>query len=138
MMSRQEKHAWFNLAVLGLALIAYAVLVPVLGPRPAIAGMGLCGLWGLGGFLFYPRGRIVDILDERDLSIQRRATRIAHGTFWMLFVATCMLTWHFKRGGTVPADILPLMVGAGMVVVIVVGSIATLVLYRRGIADAEG
>ncbi len=137
-MSRQEKHAWFNLAVFGLALIVFAVFIPILGLRGAVGAMGICGVWGLGVFIFYPRGKLTDILDERDLSIQRRATRIAHGTFWLLFVGTCMLTWKLRRGGTIPVDILPMMVGLGLIVIVVVGSIATLILYRRGVPDAEG
>jgi len=133
MMARQEKHAWFNLAVFGVGLLLFLMLLPRVGFRAATSAFAVCGLWGVGIFFFYPgRTKWKDVLDERDLLIQRRSTIVAHCAFWGLFVIGQMTLWELNRErGTIDVGILPLTVFGGMAVIVVVGSIATLVLYRR-------
>lgn len=133
MISRQEKHAWFNLAVFGLGLLLFFAFLPRVGFHRATAALAVCGLWGLAPLLFYPRKtKWKDIFDERDLLIQRTSWAIAHGTFWAVFVIGQMTLWGLNRErGTVDVEVLPLTVFGGMMVIFVVGSIATLILYRR-------
>lgn len=59
-MSRLQKHAWFNLVVVTLSIIAFLVLLSLTALRPAVAAFGLMGLLGLG-HLFY-RERTGDIV----------------------------------------------------------------------------
>ncbi len=138
-MSRLEKHAWFNLGVFAVACVLFALAYPHIGVLPAIGCFGLCGLWGLASFLFYPKGKMSAVLDEREKAITRRAWQAGHGIFWLLFVGSFMFAWHFHRGGNiaVSADILPAIVGGAFVLVVLVQSIAMLVLCRMGLRHAE-
>ena len=85
--------------------------------------------------MFFQLSFLQFTLAARELKIQRTAWRCGHGVFWLLFVGVPMLIWGLHRGGTVtlPADNLPLLVAGGFIVVLLVQSIATLVLCRRGI-----
>ncbi|MFC1554312.1 hypothetical protein ACFL7D_06740 [candidate division KSB1 bacterium] len=133
-MVRQEKHAWFNLAVLVTAAAVFLILIPLVGVKPALGAVGLCGLWGLGP-LFYRKKQdeSVVVIDERDQFIQRRAVIIAHAVFWVLFVLTCMLLWWMnKDNGTISVEAFPMMAFGGFIIVTVVQSLATLIMYRTG------
>ena len=130
-MSRQERHAWFNLGVLALAGSLFAFVAPHVGLLPATGCFGLVGFCGLGG-RFYRKSK----MDERELKIQRMAWAWAHGVFWLLFVGVTMITWWRHQGGTITLsanNLPPLLVGGGMITVILVESIAMLVLCRRGV-----
>jgi hypothetical protein len=137
-MSRLEKHAWFNIGVVVVTCALFAVAAPYAGILPASASFGLCGLWGLAPYLFYPKGNMGAALDERERAITRRAWTTGHAMFWLLFVCAFMLTWFLHSGEdvTVPADTLPLMVIAGWMLVVLVTSLAMLVLCRTGLRHA--
>ena len=141
-MTRNEKIAWFNLAVVTVATVLYVTLfaiVPVWKPEipisqrivfssSAFAIVGLCGLTGV--FFRKAPG------DERDALIQRRATFGAHMLFWLYFVAYAMIIWGIQMyhgQETVAIDVLPLFVFSGMTVVITAWSVITLVLYRSAL-----
>jgi len=133
-MSRQEKHAWFNIGVFALAAVLFAIAVPHIGVLPATGCFGILGLWGFGP-AFYRKDRAGVNLDERELAIQRRAYTAGYSVFWVLFVAFIMFTWHRHRGGviTIPSDNLPLFVFGGMAVLIMTESITMLILSKRSI-----
>ena len=138
-MSRLEKHAWFNIGVLVVTCALFAVALPHIGLLAASGCLGLCGLWGLAPYLFYPKGKMGAALDERERAITRRAWTVGHAMFWLLFVGSFMLAWLLHRGGnvTVPADTLPLMVVAAWMLVVLVTSLAMLVLCQTGLRHAD-
>jgi len=132
-MTRQQKMAWYNLAVFGVAVLAYLGLWPVLGPVPALGAVGVCGLWGLSPLFFRkPRGAVV--VDERDQLISLRAQVAGLWIFWECFVAAVMLTWGISRWydcQTISIDALPWLVFGGMIIYVVTHSIAVLAQYGR-------
>jgi uncharacterized membrane protein len=87
-MSPQQKYAAFNLAVAVVAMVAYFVLLPFIGPWRATGAFGLLGLCGLSAFLLYRKqdhGQV--ITDEREQQIWQRATLIAKVVIWVTLIA---------------------------------------------------
>jgi len=140
-MTPLQKMAWFNVIVFAVALVCYSVLAVLLGPYPACSAFALCAAWGFGDrFLRRRRGGDTVVLDERDLLIQRTAIRMGFGAFWGCFVLACMIPWAIltrlgSQAATIRAEILPLFVVGGMLVVWMARSIAILVLYGRSRAN---
>jgi hypothetical protein len=150
-MTRQEKIAWFNLAVFGVAAVVFVVLfIFIRDARPEFslfrqikfssAAMGFCGFWGLNVFMFRGTdGPVMD--DERDRFIQLRAVFGAHMMFWLVFVGTCMGVWgvNMVRGTEqISIHMLPMLVFLGMVVVGVTQAVVTLIMYGRGMSHDGG
>lgn len=133
-MTLQQKVAWFNLAVLAAAVLAYVALVPVLGAVPALGAFGICGLWGLS-VLFYRRREGQVVTDEREQLIVLRSQLAGLWTLWEALVAMCMITWAVVRyrydRSVVPVDVLPALVLGGMIVYQVTQSIAVVIQHRR-------
>ncbi len=82
-------------------------------------------------FLFGPD------MDERDLQIQRSARWCGFGVFWLVYVFGLMGTWAwFQHRGirTISLDIgvVPLFVFGPVLLILVVDSITSVILYRRG------
>jgi hypothetical protein len=130
----QQKVAWFNLAVIGTAIAAFIILIPLAGGFRALGAFGICGLSGLG--IFFNRRRNNEVLmDERDKYISTKANLIGLWTFWELFVAACMITWGVLRylwhQETVSIDVLPIFVLGGWLALMLTQSIATLIQYGR-------
>jgi uncharacterized membrane protein len=138
--SRLEAQAWFTLAVIGLALATFGVLIPVLGAWRAAGAFGLLGLLGVTPlFTLRRRGDTAVVADERDRLIHSRATLIAFAVFWVAFVGACMIPWAvYRKDGSVPVDLLPLIVLAGWVVFSLTQSAAMLVQYHQGRRDVRG
>jgi hypothetical protein len=136
-MTATQKHAWFNLAVVALSVLTVAALMPVLGPRRAMGGLGLLGLMGFG-VLFYRKrpGRVV--ADERDAQIRLRSLMLTSALFWIVFVETCVFVpwFYYGEGGAVPVVVIQASVVVAWIIITVVDSVATLVQYARGGADA--
>ena len=134
-MNVQQKVAWFNLAVFAAAVVAYGAFVLLWGPLPALGAFGIFGLWGLTPF-FYLRRKSEVLVDERDQIVNLRAALTGFSIFWLCFVAACMIPWGvlrlYRNQDTVPVDVLPCLVGGGMMVLYVSQSVATLVQYGRG------
>ncbi len=133
-MSYHEKQAWFNLAVVGLAMATFFVLLPLFGVQRALGAFGWLGLLGLSP-LFYraKKGNSQVVSDERDYLIQSKAGLIAYSVFWMVFVGGSMGVWALYRDhGYISVDILPVFPLVGWVVLTLVQSVATLVQYGRG------
>lgn len=132
-MPRQEKNAWLNLAVIGLALTAFCVLIFIIGIKRATGAFGLLGLLGLIPMANRSRGRGQVEYDERDGMIQANAVQISYAIFWVLFVAGSMaLFFLYEDRGALPVQILPLFPLVGWIVLTLVQSIATLIQYKRG------
>jgi hypothetical protein len=130
-MSAPQKHAWFNLVVIAATLAIVLLLYPVLG-KGALGGLGFLGLLGLGGF-FYRKKRGQVLTDERDNLIHQRSTIAAYSVFWLAFVAAGVLTpLYYGYDGAVPAILVANAVWAGVMLLIVTQSVATLVQYSRG------
>jgi hypothetical protein len=137
-MNRAQKMAWFTLVVLGLALglsvAAFCVGYFILGvpAERAAAGFGFIGIMGFVGLtpILFRKDKDKVPCDERDLTIHRKATIAAYGTFWLLFVAAAMVPWFITGpNGTIPISYLPWMVFGGMFVVMLVQAIITLTQY---------
>lgn len=138
-MNQQEKHAWFNLAVIVITVVVFIILIPLLGVEPARGAWGLLGLWGFGN-LFYrkKRGESAVVLDERDQFIQKKSVVIAYVVFWLLFVLTCMLLWWMNKDkGTISVEVLPIMVVGGWIIVTLVQAVTMLIMHRIGRENAE-
>ena len=135
----QQKVAWFNLAVLSAALLAYIILIPLFGAPAALGAFGICGLCGFG-VPFYRRRSSGVSSDERDEFILKKATLAGYGTFWVLFVAVSMTTWgvirYVKHQETVSVDVLPVLVLGGWLAFMFTQSIATLIQYGRSHDEA--
>jgi hypothetical protein len=102
-----------------------------------MGGFGLLGLLGLTPFLFRKgEGKIV--CDERDQLINQRSVIAAYSVFWLVFVAACMtLPAVYGWNGAVPVVVVMSSVFVAMMVIVLVTSLATLVQYGRGGADAS-
>ena len=134
-MSRYEKHAWFNLAVLAVTLAAFIVLLLFVGMQErSMAAFGLLGLLGFSQFFYLPRKRDSQIVsDERDQSIQLRTMLTAYTVFWVVFVGSSIAVWAIYRSeGFIPVHILPIFPLVGFMILTLVQSIMTLVQYGRG------
>jgi hypothetical protein len=133
-MSYHEKLAWFNLAVIGLAVLTFLALIPVFGAKPASGAFGFLGLLGFSPLLFKPRATSLQTLsDERDRAIQAKAVVIAYSIFWVVFVGGSMGVWAlYQDRGSIPVDILPMFPLVGWMLLTSVQAVATLIQYARG------
>jgi hypothetical protein len=135
-MSVAQRQAWFNLVVVLLSGIAVMALMPVLGLQRAQGGFGILGFLGFGPFLARKRRGIV-VNDERDDLIRVRSWVIAYAVFWLAFVAACLAAaFFFGPNGAVPVVLVQSSVWLAVILVVGVGSIATLVQYSLGGPDA--
>ncbi len=109
-MSRMQKFAWFNLAVIAWTLLVVCSLLPFLGHR-AMGGLGFLGLIGAGPLFFRKQpGQVV--IDERDQLIQWRSWSFAYGVFWVILVlvAVVLSAAVYGADGAVPVTIVRLSV----------------------------
>ena len=135
-MNRLQKIAWYKIIVIAVAGILTICTVAALNhsygashARGGLGCLGLLGFLGLADRLFRKSSNKTDF-DERDLSIQRKATVIAYSVFWVLWVVGSMMLWVIKKpGGSITVEVLPLMVLAGMIIVTLVQSVAILIQY---------
>jgi hypothetical protein len=62
-----------------------------------------------------------------------RANVGAYSVFWLVFTAACMIPWFIiGPKGTIPVNVLPMMLGGIGMFLIVVQSVLTLIQYGRG------
>jgi hypothetical protein len=136
-MSATQKFAWFNLAVIALALVAVLSLLPFLG-RGALGGLGFLGLLGFGPLFFRKKAGKV-LVDERDQIIWQRAWALGSAVFWVAFVlaATVLSAMVYGQEGAVPVWVVRSSVFCGFMLLEAVASLAILVQYAGGSRDAE-
>lgn len=138
-MTRYQKTAWFNLIVIGAAILLTSIAIVV---ESLIRGYSTVGWWFvtiLALLKLTPRlfkrpqspGGVVS--DERDDLILKRAVLQAWTAFWWVFVALCFLLFLLVGSrNSVPTIALPLIaLGAGLFLKIAC-SAAILVQYGRG------
>ena len=132
-MTLQQKIAWFNIAVAALAILAYFILLPIVGPWRATGGFGVLGLAGIGGFvwMFAKRnGRIVT--DERDVAISRKALSFAKTCACAtLLVAFLILVGIQGTKSAISVQGLSLVIWWVVCAYLMIYSIAMLVFYAR-------
>jgi hypothetical protein len=135
----QQKLAWFNLAVFGVAALIYLGLWPVVGAKPAMAAIAVCGFWGLAPLFFRKRRLGNVVLDERDQLISLRAQLAGLWVFWECLVLGCVGGWavlrYVQHRETITVEVLPLLVFGGFTVFTVTQSVAILVQYGRSRRD---
>jgi hypothetical protein len=135
-MSRMQKFAWFNLAVIALTLLVVFSLVPFLGYR-AMGGLGFLGLMGVGPLFFRKKpGQVVT--DERDHLIHWRSWIFAYAVFWvvLVLVAVVLSATVYGEDGAVPVSVVRISVSFAFMLVYTLASIAILVQYAGGSSDA--
>jgi hypothetical protein len=139
-MTVQQKQAWFTLILCAAALVAYALLLPSLGPDRAFGAFGIIGFSGLPALLSrLGAGKV--LMDERDQLIGRRAQLVSLRVFWIFFVSTCLISWfvvtQINNRDMVPAYFLFAMLIGAWVLYLACHSVAILVQYRLGHAHEE-
>ncbi len=71
--------------------------------------------------------------DERDQLILIRATLAAYVVLWLYFIAACIYAWlSAAPERSVSVNLMPMVIVGGIVMFLVVQSIATLIQYGRG------
>jgi hypothetical protein len=136
-MCRMQKFAWFNLAVIGLTVLAIVSLYPLLGFR-ALGSLGFLGFIGFGPLFFRKLpGQI--ITDERDQMIHWRAWIFAYALYWVVFVLVAVVVSALVYGedGAVPVSVVRMSVAGAFMLVYALASIAILVQYSGGAKNAE-
>ena len=113
------------LAFLLIQFAAFNVFLGFLGFTPFITSK-----------ILKKRKRI--IFDERDKIINKRAAFVSFVFVWLYFVIACITVWWmFGPQGTVSVNLLPAILIGGLIVIIIVRSVAILIQYGRGGKDNE-
>ena len=137
-MSREQKFAWYLLAVFGLTAACVAVVWALAGAAFAPAALGVFGLGGLAPLLFRKAGRDAPGPDERDRMIAEKATlRGAIGSYGGTCII-CTAIWcvqHAQGRETMHIQALMFVPIVAMVLLFTIRSIVLLTLYARGGAD---
>jgi hypothetical protein len=131
-MPASQKHAWFNLVVVGVSVLVVLSLYPFLG-WGVHGGLGILGALGFGPIFFRKRKDKV-VMDERDVQIQRRSVLLGYSVFWVVFVlvASFMSVLFYGQDGSIPVRVVQVSVFYAMVLFIGVMSVATLIQYGSG------
>lgn len=147
-MNRLQKIAWTQLGLVGAA-VGYSVVAMMYFMKKYEYAPGEAW-WLAAGYaapllilaiiapplIFRKRKGRVDS-DERDLIIDRFATRIAFGATFVCFIGVCMTTWIVVGvESMIPAVWLTRIVYAVWITTIVAHALTTVVCYRReGLAN---
>ncbi len=137
-MNRAQKIAWFNLIVVAITIgiTAAAVIALTLsnGMPWALYGLGFGGIVVfslISPLVFRGKKHPGEIsFDERDEHIHRRALQASDSASCTLFLGVCMGVFLVVGlSGSVPAVVLPMMVGWAFICGKLAESIAILVQY---------
>jgi hypothetical protein len=133
-MNAEQKRAWFAVIVGVTCTVVFLIACPFVGCGKAACVFGLFGICGLSEATRVRMGR-GEKIDERDLTIARRATMIGAVFSYMTFFVGSMGTWSTLRywwhQTQISVDVLCVIMAFGALVFIFSRSIATLVLYGR-------
>ena len=134
-MNAEQKRAWLAVGSGIGCVVGYLVLLPFLGPYGATGAFAVMGVNGLAPLI--GRG---EQADERDRSINRRATLLGGMASYLAFVLGCMGTWFvaflWRGDAQVSVHLLAAITFLGAIVLCVVRGIVVLVLYGRHV-EAE-
>jgi hypothetical protein len=132
-MSLQEKMAVFITVVCFITIITYLILMSIMGPYSAMRAFGILGILGITPFIyrkFSKKGRT--LLDERDVSIRKKAASIAFRLFWILFVFSSLFLYYlYQDSGVITIHVFPLLIFIGVMIISVTWSVSILILYHR-------
>ena len=137
-MNRVQKIAWFNLIVVAITIVVTAVVVIALtlsdGMPWALYGLGFGGIIIfslISPLIFRGKKRPGQVsFDERDEHIHRRALQASDSASCTLFLAVCIGVFLVVGlRGSVPAVVLPIMVGWAFICGKFAESIVILVQY---------
>jgi hypothetical protein len=135
-MNAEQKRAWLGVITMTACVVGFLVLLPFVGPSVASAAFGFYGINGFACFIG-PKERA----DERDKSINRRATLGGAMASYLAFILGCMGSWNFmwyvQGNEMVSVHVLPMITMFGAIVFFFVRSVAILVLYGRHV-EADG
>lgn len=131
-MSTIQKWAWFNLVVIGLTAVVVISMIPNFG-LGAIGGFGGMGVSCLAvGVLCFRKKKSEILMDERDVLIQSKSTRVSYAVFWVTYVAASVaVSAYYKESGFVPVPLILAGVWCSFLLLYAVMSVAILVESRR-------
>ena len=148
-MNSWQKNAWISLLFIAPIWLIFGQL-PVLlvyleGPKFLHLFSFACstivgGLLWLFLFFYNKRSKRTGTteFDERDQLILIKATMSAYVVLWLYFIAACIYAWlSAAPERSVSVNVMPMVIVGGIVVFLVVQSIATLIQYGRGGKDGE-
>lgn len=131
MMHKAQKIARFRILVSTMALIAFFILIPILGIKAALAGFSLLAIQSLEVFLFRKKKNEIGF-DERDREINRRAGVAAGVISYLSFIIACFIIgviyWSQQQ---IPIGSLVAIVLTGGMTLNLSHSIYILVAYGR-------
>jgi len=138
-MNSAQEFARSNLIIIGLTLTLTGTTALLFAPQRGIPLMGLLGLLGISNAVFRKKRRQDGTnFDERDRLIYESSLTAAHCVFWPFFAAACMVPWFITGSSSlIPVYVLPIMLGSGGALVVVVQSVAILIQYGWGGKDRE-
>lgn len=129
-MNAEQKRAWLAVGSGIACVVGYLVLLPLLGPHGATGAFAVFGVNGLAPWI--GRG---EQADERDRSINRRATLAGGMASYLAFVLGCMGTWFvaylWQGNAQVSVHLMAAVTFLGGIVLCVVRGVVVLVLYGR-------
>lgn len=134
-MTKIEKNATGQLVLTSLHLIVFIIIAQFHSLRDAFTlSCPMFVFYGILPFIIMRKGKKVEIVaDERDNSINKKASTLGFVSFWVFFSAVVTVIL-FKNGtsGMIPAFLLLYILFGGMIVIYTVRAVVTLILYRLG------
>ncbi len=118
---------FFSVGVLGMVVFVFHQHLK----KQAESGLIIDGQSKADALLYGPD------MDERDLMIQKKARWSGFCAFWLCLVVGFVGTWFCLqvmgyRTISLNTNVLPLFLGGAFILIFVVDSITTVILYRRG------
>ena len=140
-MNKAQKCAWFSL-ILTLVMIALHgaafLMIAMMGYVPrtlnTIGFFVVFGLLGISAVIFRRKQKFSKIeFDERDKFINKRVLVVDYFFIWAALLAGCVIFWRYLGpDGTVRVYALCVLLYGLFLVVMIVHSLTTLILYGSG------
>lgn len=134
-MNHLQKMAWFNLAIITLAVAAYLILLPLIGPMRALSGFAFLGILGFS-VLFVNKRKNEVIADERDKEIGYKSTLAGYTVFWLYYVSATVIIPFTRDFKDIPVYLWFGVLWFGFIIIMAVRSVTTLVLYRADTTES--
>ncbi len=140
-MDLNQRASLFILIIAAMAMAAYLLLWPFVGPVAAMSGLSLLGFTGFVPILFRPQSDEEMDTDERSETIARVAWSRSSMVACLLTSLTCVGVWlvfTLRGKPMITVDILPVIVGVNGFSFMIVNAVFILVLNRIGVSNAQG